>query len=83
MKGGNPKVRIWDDVVTYCDLESLLKYTYINNIYQYLKDIPSLSENFSFLILGPTNILAYSRTRVLAYSRTRARCDVHLDHFST
>ena len=22
MKGGNPKVRIWDDVVTYCDLES-------------------------------------------------------------
>ena len=29
MKGGNPKVRIWDDVVTYCDSESLLKYTYI------------------------------------------------------
>ena len=30
MKGGNPKVRIWDDVVTYCDLESLLKYTIID-----------------------------------------------------
>ena len=25
MKGGNPKWRIWDDVVTYCDLESFIE----------------------------------------------------------
>ena len=25
LKGGNPKVRIWDDVVTYCDLESFIE----------------------------------------------------------
>ena len=28
MKGGNPKGAFSDDVVTYCDLTSLLKYTY-------------------------------------------------------
>ena len=28
MKGGNPKCTLWDDVVTYCDLTSLFKYTY-------------------------------------------------------
>ena len=39
MKGGNPKWRIWDDVVTYCDLESLLKYTYINNMAKYLNTV--------------------------------------------
>ena len=50
---------------------------------RYIRGIPSLSENFSSLILGPTNILArvlrtraYSRvlarTRAYSYSRTRA-----------
>ena len=36
VKGGNPKCTLWDDVVTYCDLTRLLKYTYINNASKYL-----------------------------------------------
>ena len=43
MKGGNPKGAFWDDVVTYCDLESLLKYTYI---IQYSK-VPTIYFNLN------------------------------------
>ena len=39
MKGGNPKLRICDDVVTYCDLESLLKYTYKYSIAKYIQTV--------------------------------------------